>query len=36
MELLAKWGLDILFALISACILGYAKYKTHEMRKTIA
>ena len=35
MELLAKWGLDILFALISACILGYAKYKTHEMRKQL-
>lgn len=35
MELLAEWGLDILFALISACILGYAKYKTHEMRKQL-
>ena len=32
MELLAEWGMEILFALISAGILGYAKYKTRKMR----
>ena len=32
MELLAEWGMEILFALISAGILGYAKYKTRNLR----
>lgn len=32
MELLAEWGMEILFALISAGVLGYAKFKTRELR----
>ena len=32
MELLAEWGMEILFALISAGVLGYAKYKTRNLR----
>ena len=32
MELLAEWGMEILFALISAGILGYAKFKTRDLR----
>ena len=35
MELLAEWGMEILFALISAAILGYAKYKTRELRREL-
>ena len=35
MELLAEWGLEILFALISAGILGYAKYKTRLLRREL-
>ena len=32
MELLAEWGMEILFALISAGVLGYAKFKTRNLR----
>ena len=35
MELIAKWGLEILFALISAGILGYAKYRTRLLRREL-
>lgn len=35
MELLAEWGLEILFALISAGILGYAKYRTRLLRREL-
>ena len=35
MELLAEWGMEILFALISAGILGYAKFKTRELRREL-
>ncbi len=31
--LLAEWGLEILFGLISAIILGYAKYKGDKLKK---
>lgn len=31
--LLAEWGLEILFALISAIVLGYAKYKGDKLKK---
>ena len=31
--LLAEWGLEILFALISAVVLGYAKYKGDKLKK---
>lgn len=33
MELLAEWGLEILFALISAAVLGYAKWHGSRLRK---
>lgn len=35
MELFAEWGLEILFALISAGILGYAKYRTRLLRREL-
>lgn len=35
MELLAEWGLEILFGLISAGVIGYAKYKTRELKKEL-
>ena len=35
MELLAEWGMEILFALISASILGYAKFRTRELRREL-
>ena len=35
MELIAEWGLEILFALISAGILGYAKYRTRLLRREL-
>ena len=35
MELLAEWGMEILFALISAGILGYAKFRTRELRREL-
>ena len=35
MALLAEWGMEILFALISAGILGYAKYRTKMLRKEL-
>lgn len=35
MELLAEWGMEILFALISAGVLGYAKFKTRELRREL-
>lgn len=31
--LLVEWGTEILFALISAGVLGYAKYKTSKLMK---
>ena len=31
--LLAEWGLEILFGLISAIVLGYAKYKGDKLKK---
>ena len=31
--ILAEWGLEILFGLISAFILGYAKYKGDKLKK---
>lgn len=31
--LLTEWGLEILFALISAVVLGYAKYKGDKLKK---
>ena len=34
-ELLAEWGMEILFALISAGILGYAKFRTRELRREL-
>lgn len=35
MELLAEWGMEILFALISAGVLGYAKFRTRELRREL-
>lgn len=35
MELLAEWGMEILFALISAGVVGYAKFKTHELKREL-
>ena len=35
MELLAEWGMEILFGLISAGVLGYAKFKTHNLRQQL-
>lgn len=35
MELLAEWGMEILFALISAGVVGYAKFKTRELRREL-
>ena len=35
MELLAEWGMEILFGLISASILGYAKFRTRELRREL-
>lgn len=35
MELLAEWGMEILFALISAGVIGYAKYKTRELNREL-
>lgn len=35
MELLAEWGMEILFALISASVVGYAKFKTRELRREL-
>ena len=31
--ILAEWGLEILFGLISAIVLGYAKYKGNKLKK---
>ena len=31
--ILAEWGLEILFALISAIVLGYAKYRGDKFKK---
>lgn len=33
--ILAEWGLEILFALISAIVLGYAKYKGDKLKKEL-
>lgn len=35
MALLAEWGLEILFGLISAIILGYAKWKGDKLKKEL-
>lgn len=35
MDLLLNWGLEIAFALISASVLGYAKWKTSKLSKQI-
>lgn len=35
MELLAEWGMEILFGLISAGVIGYAKYKTRLLRREL-
>lgn len=35
MELLAEWGMEILFALISAGVVGYAKFKTRELNREL-
>ena len=33
--ILAEWGLEILFALISAIVLGYTKYKGDKLKKEL-
>ena len=33
--ILAEWGLEILFGLISAIILGYAKFKGDKLKKEL-
>ena len=33
--ILAEWGLEILFGLISAIVLGYAKYKGDKLKKEL-
>lgn len=33
--ILAEWGLEILFGLISAIVLGYAKYKSDKLKKEL-
>lgn len=35
LEILSKWGLDILFALISAAVLGYAKWQVSKVKKEL-
>lgn len=35
MEFLANWGLEILFALISAGVMGYAKYYGDKMKNQV-
>ena len=35
MELLAEWGMEILFGLISAGVIGYAKFKTRELNREL-
>jgi hypothetical protein len=35
MEILRQWGLEIIFALISAGILGYAKWKGDKLKKEL-
>lgn len=35
MEILTEWGTEILFSLISASVLGYAKYQGSKMKKEI-
>jgi hypothetical protein len=32
-ELLTEWGLEILFGLISAIVLGYAKWRGDKLKK---
>ena len=32
---LAEWGLELLFALLSAIVLGYAKYKGDKLKKDL-
>ena len=33
--ILSEWGLEILFGLISAIVLGYAKYKGDKLKKEL-
>ena len=33
--ILAEWGLEIVFALISAIVLGYAKFKGDKLKKEL-
>ena len=33
--ILAEWGLEILVGLISAIVLGYAKYKGDKLKKEL-
>lgn len=35
MGLLAEWGSEIIFALLSAGVVGYAKYKTIQLRREL-
>lgn len=35
MTFLAEWGLEILFALISAIVVGYFKYKGDKLKKEL-
>lgn len=35
MEILAEWGMEILFGLISAIVLGYAKWKGDKLKKEL-
>lgn len=33
MEILLEWGTEIIFSLISASILGWAKWRTHKLKE---
>ena len=35
MEFLSEWGLEILFALVSAAVVGFFKYKSDKLRKKL-
>ena len=35
MEILAEWGMEILFGLLSAIVLGYAKWKGDKLKKEL-
>jgi hypothetical protein len=32
---LAEWGLELLFGLLSAIVLGYAKFKGDKLKKEL-